>query len=113
MHGIAGSRSWFTLAYLAGIAIMAWLFFAIALPLLISLGGWAWGRLASAALGSLGFWEALFVAIYAGAELRLPVALALREWSDATKRTAPVVAKGDECHRISLSAVMRAALSLY
>ncbi|MBT2232692.1 ATP-binding cassette domain-containing protein [Nonomuraea sp. NEAU-A123] len=33
--------------------------------------------------------------------------------ADATKRTAPVVAKGDECHRISLSAVMLAALSLY
>lgn len=44
--------NWITLAYLADTAITAWVFFAISLSLLISLGGWAWGRLASAVLGS-------------------------------------------------------------
>ncbi|WP_433430560.1 hypothetical protein [Nonomuraea sp. CA-141351] len=71
--------SWFTLPYLAGIAIMTWVLFTIAVPLAVSLGRWAWERLGSATLGSFGFWEALFVVVYVGAELLLPVALALRE----------------------------------
>ncbi|WP_188197125.1 hypothetical protein [Nonomuraea sp. SYSU D8015] len=70
---------WFAVPYVIGIAIMTWMFFAIALPLVISLGQWAWERLGSAALGSFGFWEALLVAAYAATELLLPVALALRE----------------------------------
>ncbi|MFB4276430.1 hypothetical protein ACBJ59_14155 [Nonomuraea sp. MTCD27] len=71
--------TWFAVPYLAGIAVMAWLFVTVALPLAMSLGRWAWGQLGSAGIGSFGFWEAVVVVAFTGAELLLPVVLAVRE----------------------------------
>ncbi|MEV0822427.1 hypothetical protein [Nonomuraea rubra] len=74
-----GVARWFALPYVAGLLIMTWVFLTVALPLAISLGQWAWDRLVTASPASPGFWEALVIALYVGAELLLPPLLALRE----------------------------------
>lgn len=70
---------WFVIPYVAGIAVMGWMFATIVLPLAVSLGGWGLAQLTSGTITSAGFWEALAVAVYLAVQLCLPPALALRE----------------------------------
>ncbi|MFC4015738.1 hypothetical protein ACFOY2_51600 [Nonomuraea purpurea] len=80
----AGARDrvmarWFALLYVAGIAVMAWMFLTVMLPLMLSLAQWSAAQFAGGQIGSAGFWEALVVTVYVGLRLGLPPLLALRE----------------------------------
>ncbi|MFC4015026.1 hypothetical protein ACFOY2_47975 [Nonomuraea purpurea] len=70
---------WFAVPYVAGIAVMVWIFFTGVLPLALSLGSWGLAQLGGGSIGSPGFWEALAVAVYITVQLGLPPLLALRE----------------------------------
>ncbi|GAA4966052.1 hypothetical protein HD597_006997 [Nonomuraea thailandensis] len=70
---------WFVIPYVAGIAVMVWMFATIVLPLAVSLGEWGLAQLTSGTVTSAGFLEALAVAVYLAVQLCLPPALALRE----------------------------------
>ncbi|MEU6713546.1 hypothetical protein ABZ897_18840 [Nonomuraea sp. NPDC046802] len=70
---------WFVVPYVAGIAVMAWIFVTGVLPLAVSLGSWALTQFSGSAIGSAGFWEALAVVVYIAVQVALPPLLALRE----------------------------------
>ncbi|MGA5763594.1 hypothetical protein [Nonomuraea bangladeshensis] len=70
---------WFVVPYVAGVAVMGWMFATVVLPLVVSLGQWGLEQLTSNSVTSAGFWEALAVAVYIGVQLCVPPALALRE----------------------------------
>jgi putative peptide zinc metalloprotease protein len=70
---------WFALLYVAGMAVMVWLFLTVMLPLMLSLAQWGLDRLASGQIGSAEFWEALLVTAYVALRIGLPPLLAFRE----------------------------------
>ncbi len=77
-HDRAVAR-WFGAVYLAGAAVMAWLYLVFALPLLIAMATWAVGNLAALSWQRPAFWESVAVVgvlliSYAG-----PPLLAVRE----------------------------------
>ncbi|MEU7000070.1 hypothetical protein [Nonomuraea sp. NPDC046570] len=80
----AGARDravarWFAVPYVAGLLVMAGLFAAVALPLLVALARWGVERLGSGGIGAAGFWEAVAVGVYLVVQVGLPPLLALRE----------------------------------
>ncbi|MET8865119.1 hypothetical protein ABZW11_19460 [Nonomuraea sp. NPDC004580] len=70
---------WFALLYVAGMAVMVWLFLTVMLPLMVSLAQWGVERLLSGQVGSAAFWEAIAVTAYVALRIGLPPLLAFRE----------------------------------
>jgi putative peptide zinc metalloprotease protein len=70
---------WFALCYMAGMAVMAWLLFAFAIPLMAGMVAWVGHNLANPSVTSLSFWEsAAAVVVVLGRFAAIPL-LAWRE----------------------------------